>query len=177
MIEHDLSEGDIMRKLLIVVSFIASFLFIIGCSGQVEENGDFLLYNTGFPFKANETYFIVTKTEWTGDLPVEIDSIELIKNKEETITYKEDGIKYEVYGADPLKTSGVWPESDIGDLKSIENLEIQKEGKIVFKLTLGEDVKEDSNRRVKINYKIDGVGKEKVVDWVTLQELSTELKN
>lgn len=164
-----------MKKILCVIIFTSLFL-IFGCSEE-GERGNFILYNTGFPFKGNETYYVVTKTEWTGEVPVKIKSIQLIKSDEEPLTYKEDGIGYEVFGADPLKTTGIWPESEIGEIESIENLEIKGEGKIVFKLVLSEEVKEDSERRVKIKYSIDGVEREEIVSWITLQQLTTTIEN
>ncbi len=85
---------------------------------------------------------------------------------------EDDGIKYDIFGADPLKKTGVWGESDIGDLKNINDLEINDGGKIVLKLSLGE-VKNDSERRVKINFISDGEETEKIVVWKTLEQLNT----
>lgn len=162
-----------MKKLLVSFIALSVIVLVVGCSEKESSAGDFTLYNTGFPFKANETYYIVNKIDWTGETPVKIKSIELIKGDGTPISYEIDGIGYEVFGADPLKTSGVWPESDIGGLKSIENLEIVSEGKIVIKLKLGTEVKEDSSRRVKIKYSINGDEKEKIVKWITLEQLTT----
>ena len=161
-----------MKKLLLCISIL--FLFsILGCSDEEKDvTGELFLGNTGFPFKSNETYHLVVPIEWTGESPVLIKSIELIKGDEKPINYKEDGIQYEVFGADPLKKTGVWGESDIGDLKNINDLEINDRGKIVLKLSLGE-VKNDSERRVKINFISDGEETEKIVVWKTLEQLNT----
>lgn len=46
--------------------------------------------------------------------------MEIIKEElkdEKPINYEEDGIKYEIFGADPLKKTGIYDESDVGDLK------------------------------------------------------------
>jgi len=126
-----------------------------------------------FEFQNDKTYYLVVPIEWTGESSVTIKSIELIKRAEKPIKYEEDGINYEFFGADPLKKSGIYGESDIGDLKSINNLEIKGKGKIVLKLSI-KDVKKDSERRVKIRFNVNGKESEKVVEWKTLELLTTD---
>ncbi len=55
-------------------------------------------------------------------------------------------------------------ESDVGELKNIKDLEIDGDGKIVLKLVLGEEVNEDSERRIKISFSINGKEYEKIVN-------------
>ncbi|QFF99004.1 hypothetical protein PB01_09260 [Psychrobacillus glaciei] len=133
------------------------------------------MINFGFDLKSNETYYLVVPIEWTGESVVTIKSLELIKRDEKPITYGEDGIKYEIFGADPLKQSGIHGESDVGELKDINNLEINGEGKIVFKFSM-RDVKKDSERRVKISFSVNGEECEKIVEWNTLEQLTTDNK-
>ena len=163
-----------MKKILLVFSILFVLFTVSGCNEKDKDvAGDFFLGNTGFPFESNETYHAVVPIEWTGESPVKITSIELVKGDEKPINNEEDGIEYEVFGADPMKKTGVWGESDIGDLKTINNLEIDGEGKIVLKLSIG-DVKEDPERRVKINFINDGEESEKIVVWKTLEMLTTD---
>ena len=102
-----------------------------------------------------------------------ISSMELIKKDGSPITYEEDGIKYEFFGAAPLKQIGIYGDRDIGDIKSINNFEINGEGRIVLKL-LTDNVKKDSDRRVKINFKVNGEESEKIVEWNTIEQFSTD---
>lgn len=165
-----------MKKLLLCLSILFALFTVIGCSEKDKEvTGEFVLGNFGFDFKANETYHLVVPIEWTGESPVTIKSIELIKREEKPVNYEEDGIRYEIFGADPLKKSGIYGRSDVGDLKNIQDLEINGEGKIVLKLSMG-DVKEDSERRVKINFISDGEKNEKIVVWKTIEQLKADNK-
>lgn len=108
-----------MKKILLCISFLCIMFTVVGCSEQEEAvTGEFLLGNFGFELLSNETYHLVVPFEWTGDSPVTIDSIELIKKDNNPITYEEDGIKYEFFGADPLKNQG---------FMEIEILEIKKD--------------------------------------------------
>jgi len=162
-----------LKKLLLCMSIIFILFTILGCSNTNKEvAGEFFLGSTGYPFKSNETYYVVVPIEWTGESSAIIKSIELIKRNDKPINYEEDGIEYDIFSADPLKKTGVWGESDIGDLKNINDLEINGEGKIVLKLSLGE-VMDDSERRVKINFISDGEETEKIVVWKTLEQLNT----
>ncbi|WP_342541942.1 hypothetical protein MHH33_12815 [Paenisporosarcina sp. FSL H8-0542] len=103
--------------------------------------------------------------------------MELVKRDDNPITYEEDGIKYEFFGADPLKKTGIYgdrnSDRDISDIKSINNLEINSEGKIVLKIST-KDVKRESDRKVKINFNVNGEESGKIVEWETLEQLSTE---
>ena len=177
-----------MKKTFLCMNLLFVFALIVGCSEQekgieaqgetVEEetaiDGEFLLGELGADFK-EQTYHLVVPIEWTGKSPIKIKSIELIKHDEKPVTYEEDGIEYEVFGADPLKRSGMYTEPNIGDVKDIKDLEIDGEGKIVFKLSL-KNVKEDSNRRLKIQFNSNGEESEQIVEWKTLESLTTESK-
>ena len=95
------------------------------------------------------------------------------KSNGNPVTYQEDGIKYVFFGADPYKQSGVYGDRDIGDLKSINNLEITRKGKVVLKPAT-ENVKADRERRVKISFNANVTDSEKIVEWKTLEQFSTE---
>ncbi|WP_339216519.1 hypothetical protein [Solibacillus sp. FSL W8-0372] len=163
-----------MKKILLCISFLCIMFTVVGCSEQEEAvTGEFLLGNFGFELLSNETYHLVVPFEWTGESPVTIDSIELIKKDNNPITYEEDGIKYEFFGADPLKKPGIYGNRDIGDKKNINNFEIDGKGKIILKI-LADNVKEDSDRRLKIKFKSNGEENEKIVEWKTLEQFSTD---
>ncbi|MGX9134984.1 hypothetical protein ACWV26_11490 [Rummeliibacillus sp. JY-2-4R] len=163
-----------MKKFCIILFSILAF--VVGCSLQGKTIPDkFLLGNFGMNFENNKTYYLVVPIEWTGESSVTVKSIELMKRDEMPITYEEDGINYEFFGADPLKKSGIYADSDIGDLKNINNLEIKGKGKVAIKLSM-KDVKEDSERRVKIKFNNKGNEREEVVKWKTLEQLSTDSK-
>lgn len=161
-----------MNKLRISLFFVLAL--VVGCSQQLNtKNGKFLLGNFGSDFQNNETCYLVVPIEWTGESAIKIKSIELIKREEKPITYEEDGINYEFFGADPLKKSGIYNnDSNIGDLKPINNFKIKGKGKIVLKLTM-KDVKEDNKRRVKIKFNVNGNESENVVEWKTFEKLYT----
>ena len=135
-----------MKKILLIISLLLLCVSVVVCSEKNDSIGEFFLGNIGFDFQNNKTYYLVVPIEWTGESPVTIKSIELTKRDEKSITNDNDGIKYEFFGADPLKKSGIYSESDIGDIKSIENFKIKGKGKIVIKLSM-KDVKKDSERR------------------------------
>lgn len=163
-----------MKKLLLFISILFFLFTVVGCSEQEKDvTGEFLLGNFGFDLKSNETYHLVVPIEWTGESSVTIESIELIKRDENPITYEDDGIKYEIFGADPLKQSGVYGDRDIGDIESINNFEINGKGKIVLKFST-ENVKKDSDRRVKISFNVNGEESEEIVEWKTLEQFSTD---
>lgn len=163
-----------MKKTCICLIFV--LVFLVGCSQQEKTTTDkFLLGNFGLNFENNKTYYLVVPFEWTGKSSVTLKSIELIKRNEEPITYEGDGINYKFFGADPLKESGIFTNSDIGDLKSINNLEIKGKRKIVIKLSM-KDVKEDGNRRLKIKFTNNGKDKNEVVKWKSLEQFATNNK-
>ncbi len=163
-----------MRKLLQCTINLFFLFTIVACSEQEKPvAGEFLLGNFGFDLKSNETYYLVVPIEWTGEPSVTIESIELINKEGTPITFKDDGLKYEIFGADPLKKSGVYGEREIGDIKSINNLEINKKGKIAIKLSTL-NVKKDSDRRIKIIFDVNGEDKEEILEWKTLEHFSTE---
>ena len=165
-----------MKRILLSLITFLCVASLVGCSEKEKvEDGEFLLGQFGADWK-KETFYLVVPIQWTGDSSIKINSIELVKNNQNPITtYEEDGIKYEFFGADPLKKSGIYGESYVGDLKNINGLEINSKGKIVLKLSLG-DVKEDNERRVRINFSSNGVEGEKIVVWKTLEKLKTEVR-
>ncbi|KMY29031.1 hypothetical protein ACZ11_18050 [Lysinibacillus xylanilyticus] len=166
-----------MKKFLLYFSVLFCLVSVVGCNEQDKAvNGEFLLGNFGADWK-EETYYLVVPINWSGKSHVTIESIKLIKKDEKPITYEEDGIKYEFFGADPLKSSGIYGESDVGELKNIKDLEIDDDGKIALKLVLGEEVNEDSERRIKISFSINGKEYEKIVEWKTLEQLTTVSEN
>ncbi|MFJ8260821.1 hypothetical protein ACIQ4I_02530 [Rummeliibacillus sp. NPDC094406] len=88
-----------MKKLLLCISVLFFLVPVIGCSEKEKTvTGKFDLWNIGFTFKPNEVYYLVNTIEWTGESPVTIKSIELIKRAEKPITYQDDGINYEFFG-------------------------------------------------------------------------------
>lgn len=161
------------KKLLYIIGLF--FLALVGaCSEQEETSKDeFLLGNFGFSPSSNATYNLVVPIEWTGESPVTINSIELIKKDGNAIAYEEDGLKYEFFGAAPLKQTGVYGDRDIGDIKSINNFDLNGKGKIVLKLST-KNVKKDSDRRVKINFNVNGEESERIVEWKTIEQFSTD---
>ena len=162
-----------MKRILLSLITFLCVASLVGCSEKEKAgDGEFLLGQFGADWK-KETFYLVVPIKWTGASPITIKSIELVKNNGNLITYEEDGIEYEVFGADPLKKSGIYGESNVGDLKNINDLEINGDGKIVLKLSIG-DVEKDNERRVKINFTIDGEETEKIVVWKTLEQLTTE---
>lgn len=146
---------------------------IVGCNDKEKVgDGEILLGQFGADWK-KETFYLVVPIQWTGNSSITINSIELVKSNQNPIIFEEDGIEYEFFGADPYKRSGIYYESDVGDLKNISNFEINAEGKIVLKLPLG-DVKEDNERRVKFKLNSNGEEVEKIIVWKTLEKLTTE---
>ncbi len=157
-----------------ILSSLLCLLLLVGCSEKEEDvSEEFLLGNFGFTFNENETYHIVVPIEWTGKDPVNLKSLELIKGDDEPVTFEEDGLNYEFFGADPLKTTGIYGESDIGELKNLNNLLIDGEGKLVLKLETSK-VQADSERRVKIKYSVNNEEREKIVEWKTLEQITTK---
>lgn len=162
-----------MKKFLLCLSFIFCLIAIVGCNEQSKAvNGQFSLINFGADWN-EETYYLVIPINWSGKAPVTIESIQLIKKDKQPITYEEDSIKYTFFGADRYKKSGIYSESDVGDLKNLNDVEIDGDGKITLKLVLGEKVKEDSERRLKINFKVNGKEGEQIVEWNTLEQVTT----
>lgn len=166
-----------MKKFSLYLSVLFCLVSVVGCSEQDKDvNGEFLLGNFGTDWK-EETFYLVVPINWSGESSVTIESIKLIKKDEKPITYEEDGKKYQVFGANPLKSSGIYGESDVGELKNIKDIEINGDSKIALKLVLGEEVNEDSERRIKISFSINGEEYEKIVEWKTLEQLATVSEN
>ncbi|WP_169786288.1 hypothetical protein [Viridibacillus arvi] len=120
----------------------------------------------------DETYYMVSAIEWTGKNPAVINSLELIKEDGKPVLFEDDGISYKFYGADSQKSEGTYTFDNIGDLKDIEGLKVKGKGKIVIGMTLGK-VTKDSNRKLKVNYTINGKVREQIILSHTYKELST----
>jgi len=166
-----------MKKFLLSLSFIFCLIAIFGCNEQSKAvNGEFSLINFGADWYA-ETYYLVVPIHWSGKAPVTIESIQLIKKDEQPITYEEDSIKYTFFGANRFKKSGIYSESDVGDLKNLKDVEIKGDGKITLKLVLGEKVKKDSERRLKIRFSVNGRENKQIVEWNTLEQVTTISQN
>ena len=163
-----------MKKFKIVsVTFL--FLLLAACSSTEESvDGEFMFGNMyGDSLESNESYNIILHFEWTGEKPAVINSIELVKENEEPVTFEEDGIAYEFYGADPLKQEGLYSgEHNIGEVFDINGFEVQGESRIVAEVRLGE-VEKDETRNAKINFTVDGEEYQEIVDWDTFKVIST----
>lgn len=172
-----------MKRILLGLITLFCLASLVGCSEKDKDvDGEFLLGQFGTDWK-KETYYVVVPIRWTGDSSITINSIELVKNYPDSLTtYEEDGIKYEFLRADPSKKTGIYfesgekyGESDLGELKNINGLEVNGEGRFVLKLSLG-DVKVDNARRLKIKFDSDGEEVEKIVVWKTLEQITTEIR-
>lgn len=166
-----------MKRLLALPAIvIISLLAACSETEDVEnaENGEFLLDSIYIDsVEANSTYSMIHEIEWTGEEAVTINSFDLVKENHEPITFDEDGIAYEVYGADPLKQVGVYEEGhDIGAVEDISGYEIDETGRIVLVLRLGE-VSEDPHRAARINYTVNGEEQEVIYDWDGYKQFST----
>ena len=157
----------------VLVSFM--FLVLAACSDTKESiDGEFMFGNMyGDSLKAKESYYIVLPFEWTGKEPVEINSVELIKENEDPVTFEKDGIEYKFYGADPLKEVGLYSgDHPIGEVVDIEGFKLQGESRIVAEVRLG-DVVEDVTRRAKINFTVNDEEYQRIIDWDTFKKIST----
>ena len=165
-----------MKKMVLWLITLFCLVSIVGCSEQDKSmEGEFLLGQFGLDWK-KETYHVVVPLRWTGDSPITLKSIEFVKDYPDPLTtYEEDGIKYEIFGAEPSTRQTLLGETYDRELKDINGLEINGEGKIVIKLSLG-DVKADSARRLKIKFESDGQEVEKIVVWKTLELITTEIR-
>ncbi|MFE6170407.1 hypothetical protein ACFVP8_21390 [Viridibacillus arvi] len=99
-------------------------------------------------------------------------SLELIKEDGKPVLFEDDSISYQFYGADSQKSEGTYTLDNIGDLKDIECIKIKGKGKIVIGMTLGK-VTKDSNRKLKVNYTINGKIREQIILSDTYKEIST----
>ncbi|MBT2583811.1 hypothetical protein [Planococcus sp. ISL-109] len=161
--------------------FPALFLIMIlaACSESKDvenaESGEFFLDSIYMDsVEANSTYSMIHEIEWTGEEAVTINSFDLVKENHEPVTFDEDGMAYEVYGADPLKQVGVYSEDhNIGAVEDISGYEIDDTGRIVLVLRLGE-VAEDPHRAARINYTVNGEEQEVIYDWDGYKQFSTE---
>lgn len=162
-------------KTLKIASITFMFLLLVACSSTEESiDGEFIFGNMyGDSLEANESYYIVLPFEWTGEKPAVITSVELVKGNEEPVTLGEDGIEYEFFGADPLKQVGLYSgDRNIGDVVDINGFELQGESRIVAEVRLG-DVTEDESRSAKINFTVNEEEYQRVVEWDTFKEMST----
>jgi len=165
--------GVYLKEYLLSVSVLLCMIVVVGCNDPEKiEQGEFLLGEFGADFK-EQTYHLVVPIEWTGESPIEIKSIQIIKDNDKPVTKEEDGIEFKVFGADPLKQTGIYSEPNIGEFKDIKDIEIDGEAKLVFKFSL-KDVKKDNNRRLKIQFNINQKESEQIVVWKTLEQLATD---
>lgn len=151
------------------------FFLIAACSSTEESvDGEFMFGNMyGDSLESNESYYIVLPFEWTGEEPAVINSVELVKENEDPVTFEEDGIEYEFFGADPLKQTGLYSgDREIGEVVDINGFELQGESRIVAEVRLGE-VEEDESRAAKINFTVNDEEYQEIVDWDTFKVLST----
>ena len=131
--------------------FTLMFL-LVGCSNISEKGEEFKLGNISTPeFKDNENYFIVMPLEWNGEDSVSIESVEIIKDKEEPVNVDNDRINYEFFGADVNKKTGVYAREDIGNIEDIKGFEVEGESKLVLGISIT-NVIPDSTRKIKIKY-------------------------
>lgn len=161
------------------LSTISLMFFLSACGDSDhdthEETGEFLLDSIyAASIEADSTYTMIHEIEWTGETPAIINSFDLVKEQGEPVSFEEDGIAYEVYGADPLKQVGVYEEGhDIGEVEEINGYEVDGTGRVVLELRVGE-VSEDPHRAAKINYTVDGEEHEFTYEWDGYKQFSTE---
>ncbi len=162
-------------KTLKVLPIILLALFLTACSeSETNNDGEFMFGNLyADSMESGERYYMVLPIEWTGEEPAIITSIDLIKEDGAPVTFEEDGVAYEFFGADPLKKTGLYSEDrNIGRVKDINGFKVHGESRIAAEILLGE-VKEDESREAKIAYTIDGKEYEEVVEWDTFEKLGT----
>lgn len=162
-------------KSLKIALVTSMFLLLAACSSSEESvDGEFMFGNMyGDSLESNESYNIILHFEWTGEESAVINSIELIKENEEPVTFEEDGIAYAFHGADPLKKEGLYSgEHNIGEVVDINGFAVQGESRIVAEVRLGE-VEEDESRAAKINFTVNDEEYQEIVDWDTFKVLST----
>lgn len=167
-----------MKKLAVLPALLIIFILAACSDSEDVENaksGEFFLDNISInSIEADSTYSMIHEIEWTGEETVTINSFDLVKENNEPVTFDEDGIAYEVYGADPLKQVGVYTEGhDIGAVEDISGYEIDETGRIVLVLQLGE-VSEDPHRAARINYTVNGEEQEVIYEWDGYKKFSTE---
>ncbi|MGD6875750.1 hypothetical protein [Bacillus infantis] len=164
-----------MMKKLKAWPIILLVFFLTACSeSETKNDGEFMFGNLyADSMESGESYYMVLPIEWTGEEPAIITSIDLIKEDGAPVTFEEDGIAYEFFGADPLKETGLYSgDRNIGKVKDIHGFKVQGESRIAAEIQLGE-VKEDESREAKVTYKIGGEEYEEVVEWDTFAELSS----
>ncbi len=163
-----------MKKIMM----LAVLLLLLGaCSGNNENSttpGEFSIENISTSeFENNETYFIVTPLSWSGDNPAIIDSVELIKQENEPLSLNADRIAYEFMGASLDKVAGVYAREDIGEVDEIEGFEITDKATLVLEISMS-DVSEDPERKMKINYTVDGEEQEQIIESTTFENFRTQ---
>ncbi len=174
-----IKKGMDTMKRLGVLSVMVGVLLLAACSKSEEvestESGEFLLDNLYLnSAEAHTTYSIVHEIEWTGEEAVTINSFDLVKEHHEPVTFEEDGIAYEVYGADPLKQVGVYSEGhDVGAIEDIDGYEIDGTGRIVLVLRTGE-IQKDPTRAARITFTVNGQEQEAIYDWDGYKQFHTE---
>ncbi|MGE7981393.1 hypothetical protein [Solibacillus sp. NPDC093137] len=109
-----------MKRILLCLISLICLASLVGCIKQVKEvDGEFLLGQFGTDWK-KETFYLVAPIQWTGESPITLKSIEFVKDYPDSLTtYEEDGIKYEIFGAEPSMKTGLYDESYGRELKNI----------------------------------------------------------
>lgn len=163
-----------MKKIMM----LAILLLLLGaCSGNNENSnsmGEFSIENISTSeFEKNETYFIVMPLSWSGDGPAIIDSVELIKQGNEPLSLDADHIAYEFMGASADKDAGVYAREEIGEVEEIEGFEVIDEATLVLEISMS-DVSENPERKMKINYTVDGEEKEQIIESTTFENFRTQ---
>lgn len=139
---------------------------------DANNSGMFTIENiSAGPFLANETYYIVVPIVWDGNSPATIDSIELIKENQQSLTTS-DGISYSFYRADSMKNSGVYGRDQIGEIDDIHGVVIEDESSLILEVSL-KNVVPDKTRTLKISYSVDGEDKEQLLVAGVIQGLGT----
>ena len=158
---------------LIALSIISACSNSEGATNSEKtESGDFTVENISTSSLASgEKYFFVIPFEWSGKEPAEINSIELLDNNE-PIT-PESGISYTFYGGNSDKKTGVYQRETIGEKEEIKGFEIKDKATLILETTLT-NVDTNENRKIKINYQINGQEKEQIITSSTFKNLNTE---
>ncbi|MGD6965615.1 hypothetical protein ACQCVP_04250 [Rossellomorea vietnamensis] len=162
-------------KVIRIFSVIMLAVVLTACTETEDQlTGEFLLGEIyADSMEPGGRYSIVLPIKWTGKNSATITSIEIIKENGTPVTFEEDGIAYEFYGADPLKKTGLYSDGhNIGEVKDINGFTVKGESRIVSELKLGE-VEEDEIRKAKIQFQVNGEKYKEIIEWDTFKKLNT----
>lgn len=159
-----------MKKVLFV--FVSVTFLLISCSDSTNSQGEFSIENVSLnTFESGEKYFLVIPFEWSGKDAAKINSVNIIENEEPV--NESSGISYTFYGGDPNKQTGVYKREEIGEVENITEYEVTKNGTLILEVSLV-DVKEDKNRKININYTVNGEQFEQNISSSTVTSLSSD---